>query len=97
MLLKSPVDLLRQVRAGVDRVVTWPIHARRRLAGLTLAATDTEWRVGAGPLVTGPAIALLLLLTGRIVPATDALQGTRPRCPHTCGASLTNVRTGPTG
>lgn len=64
-------------RAGLERVwaMGWPFHARRRLAGLTLAATDTEWRVGTGPLVTGPAIALLLLLTGRIVPATDALQG----------------------
>jgi uncharacterized protein (TIGR03083 family) len=35
--------------------------------GHRLAATDTDWSVGDGPEVRGPALALLLLLTGRPV------------------------------
>jgi uncharacterized protein (TIGR03083 family) len=64
-------------RAGLERVwsMGWPFHARRRLAGVTLTATDTEWTVGAGPQVAGPALALLLLSTGRVRPALDSLHG----------------------
>lgn len=38
---------------------------RVRLAGLTLAATDTLFISGSGPLVAGPAAALLLAASGR--------------------------------
>ena len=64
-------------RAGLERVwaMGWPFHARRRLAGVTLTATDTDWTVGTGPEVAGPALALLLLSTGRLAPALDALHG----------------------
>jgi uncharacterized protein (TIGR03083 family) len=41
------------------------IGAKRRIGGLTLAATDADWRHGEGPLVSGPAIALVLAMTGR--------------------------------
>lgn len=41
------------------------IGGKRRLAGLTLKATDTDWSRGSGPLVEGPALALLLATTGR--------------------------------
>lgn len=40
-------------------------HARKRLAGYRLVATDTGWTAGHGQEVTGPISALLLLLTGR--------------------------------
>jgi uncharacterized protein (TIGR03083 family) len=52
---------------AADRIwsMGWPFHARRRLAGLRLAATDTAWTRGAGPAVEGPIDALLLLMTGR--------------------------------
>jgi uncharacterized protein (TIGR03083 family) len=43
----------------------YPFHPRRRLRGLRLAATDTDWAVGRGQLAEGPMAALLLLLTGR--------------------------------
>src|SRR5688572_12426891 len=43
----------------------FPFHARRRLAGLRLAATDADWTAGTGPTVEGPIGALLLVLTGR--------------------------------
>ncbi|WP_280479683.1 maleylpyruvate isomerase family mycothiol-dependent enzyme [Nocardia asiatica] len=52
---------------ALDRIWTTggPFHARRRFAGCRLVATDTEWAVGAGPIITGPAAALLLAVTGR--------------------------------
>jgi uncharacterized protein (TIGR03083 family) len=40
-------------------------HARKKLAGYRLVATDTTWSAGQGQEVTGPISALLLLLTGR--------------------------------
>jgi uncharacterized protein (TIGR03083 family) len=43
----------------------WPFWARRRLRGTSLAATDSDWRVGSGPLVCGTTGDLLLLVTGR--------------------------------
>ncbi|MGY1616028.1 maleylpyruvate isomerase family mycothiol-dependent enzyme [Geodermatophilus sp. SYSU D00691] len=59
--------------------MTWPFtivfDARRRLAGLRLVATDTEWSAGEGALVEGPVEALLLLLTGRAAVAVDRLSG----------------------
>lgn len=64
-------------RDGLRRVwaMGWPFHARRRLAGRTLRATDTDWSVGTGPEVSGPALSLLLLLTGRATTVVDTLHG----------------------
>jgi uncharacterized protein (TIGR03083 family) len=41
------------------------IHGRDRIAGLTLTATDADFSVGTGPVVEGPAIALLMAASGR--------------------------------
>jgi len=64
-------------RDGLQRVweMGWPFRAKRRLAGVRLTATDTDWAVGDGPEVAGSALALLLLLTGRTAAAVDALEG----------------------
>lgn len=57
--------------AAATRVWTmgWPLstafHARARMRGLRLVATDTAWSAGDGEAVEGPVEALLLLLTGR--------------------------------
>jgi uncharacterized protein (TIGR03083 family) len=69
-----PVD---DTRRGLGRVwaMGWPFNARRRLAGLTLTATDTDWTVGSGPEVRGSALSLLLLLTGRTSTARNDLAG----------------------
>jgi uncharacterized protein (TIGR03083 family) len=69
-----PVD---DTRRGLDRVwaMGWPFNAPRRLAGLTLTATDTDWTVGSGPEVRGSALSLLLLLTGRTSTARNDLAG----------------------
>jgi uncharacterized protein (TIGR03083 family) len=50
------------------------IGAKRRVTGVTLRATDTDWQHGSGPEVSGPAIALLLAMTGR-KPVLDDLTG----------------------
>jgi len=53
---------------GLDRVweMGWPFKARQRYADVRLQATDTNWARGeSGRLVEGPALELLLLLTGR--------------------------------
>jgi uncharacterized protein (TIGR03083 family) len=47
---------------------------RRRIAGLSFAATDLDWSAGTGPLLSGPAEALMMALTGRTV-ALDDLDG----------------------
>ena len=64
-------------RRGLQRVwdMGWPFHAARRLAGVRLTATDTDWTAGSGPEVTGPALSLLLLATGRISTALLTLEG----------------------
>jgi uncharacterized protein (TIGR03083 family) len=50
------------------------IGAKRRIAGVSLRATDADWQHGAGPEAAGPAIALLLAMTGRKA-ALDDLTG----------------------
>jgi uncharacterized protein (TIGR03083 family) len=44
---------------------------KKRIAGLRLRATDAEWSTGDGPEVTGPAISLLLAMTGRAAAVKD--------------------------
>jgi uncharacterized protein (TIGR03083 family) len=50
------------------------VGTKRRIAGLTLRATDTDWSHGTGPEVSGPILALALAMTGRKA-ATDQLTG----------------------
>ena len=69
-----PADFTRQ---GLDRVwaMGWPFNAPRRLAGRRLTATDADWSVGTGPEISGSALSLLLLLTGRTSTARSELVG----------------------
>lgn len=64
-------------REGVQRVwsMGWPFHARRRLGGMRLVATDSDWTAGTGPEVHGTTEVLLLLLTGRTAAARPRLAG----------------------
>jgi len=50
------------------------IGSKRRIAGLRLRADDLEWAAGSGPEVTGPALSLLMAMTGRAA-ALDDLSG----------------------
>jgi uncharacterized protein (TIGR03083 family) len=44
---------------------TFPVGAKARAKGLHLVATDCAWTTGSGPEVAGPAMSLLLMMTGR--------------------------------
>ena len=77
-----PLGIARRVptqagRAAFDQVwgMGWPFHARRRLAGLRLVATDADIDVGEGPAVEGDLRVLLLLVTGRTAAAVPHLRG----------------------
>lgn len=63
--------------AGFERVwgMGWPFHARRRLRGFRLVATDGAVDVGAGTVVEGRVQDLLLLATGRTAAAVPRLRG----------------------
>jgi len=41
------------------------IGTKRRIAGLTLRATDTDWSTGSGSEVSGPIASLVMAMTGR--------------------------------
>ncbi len=53
---------------------SFPVGGRKRIGGLRLTATDTGWSYGAGPEVSGPAMSLLLAMTGRAA-GLDRLTG----------------------
>ena len=65
----------------------FPVGAKKRIAGLRLVATDLDWSHGTGPEVTGPALPLLLAMTGRSAGLADlagaglATLGTRMPAP----------------
>lgn len=80
-------DIRRPLGIGHDYPLAWVTRAiafyaksnaiiggKKRVAGLTLTATDTDWSRGAGPMVEGPAMALLLATCGRTL-ALDDLTG----------------------
>ena len=50
------------------------LGTKRRIAGLSLRATDTNWSHGSGPEVSGPMLSLLMAMTGR-TRALDDLSG----------------------
>jgi uncharacterized protein (TIGR03083 family) len=50
------------------------VGCRRRIEGLSLQATDTDWSTGSGPEVSGPLVPLLLAMSGRKA-ALDRLSG----------------------
>ncbi|ROO90152.1 uncharacterized protein (TIGR03083 family) [Actinocorallia herbida] len=48
-----------------------PFHARKRLAGVRLVATDLPWTAGEGAEAAGPIASLLLLVSGRRAALAD--------------------------
>jgi uncharacterized protein (TIGR03083 family) len=54
---------------------SFPVGTKQRIRGLSLVATDVDWRHGDGPEVSGPGLALLMAMTGRAIGLTD-LSGT---------------------
>jgi uncharacterized protein (TIGR03083 family) len=52
----------------------FPVGGKKRVRGLRLVATDSDWSYGSGPEVTGPGMSILLAMAGRAV-GTDGLSG----------------------
>jgi uncharacterized protein (TIGR03083 family) len=70
--IRRPLGITHQV--PLDAVTTTAdfyrksnlvIGGKKRSSGLTFQATDTDWSAGEGPEVKGPALSLLLAITGR--------------------------------
>lgn len=74
--IERPVPVEAAV-AGFERTwsMGWPFHARKRLRGLRLVATDAPIDVGEGEVVEGRVGDLLLLATGRTDAAVRRLAG----------------------
>jgi hypothetical protein len=51
--------------------VGFPLAAKKRIAGLRLSATDSDWSAGDGPSVTGPLASLIFVMAGRRAPLED--------------------------
>ena len=70
--LAAPVDA-EAANACLDfyRMASFPVGSKKRVAGLRLATTDTGWTSGDGPEVTGPALSVLLAMTGRSAGLAD--------------------------
>jgi uncharacterized protein (TIGR03083 family) len=50
---------------------SFPVGGKKRIEGLRLVTTDTNWSYGTGPEVKAPAISLMLAMTGRAATASD--------------------------
>lgn len=55
------LEELARYYAGSDQVVL----AKSRVEGLRLVASDSDFIAGAGPIVEGPTLALIMAMTGR--------------------------------
>ena len=79
--LRHPIGLTRAVPAdAADECLdmytksSFPVGGKKRIHGLRLLASDTGWSYGTGPEVSGPALSLLLAMTGRAA-GLDGLTG----------------------
>lgn len=79
--IRRPLGIKRDYPLGsVTRVLDFYkgsnliVGTKRRIAGLQLKATDTDWSHGTGDLVEGPALSLLMAAVGRKA-ALDDLSG----------------------
>ena len=76
--IRRPLGIQRDYpAAAVTRVADFCLRSnlllggKKRSAGLTLRATDTDWSGGDGPVVLGPALSLVLAITGRSAALAD--------------------------
>lgn len=64
--LTAPVDVdAANACLALYTKASFPVGGRKRIGGLRLVSTDTGWTYGDGPEVSGPAMSLLLAMTGR--------------------------------
>ena len=79
--LRHPLGLTADVDADAVNAcldfykkAAFPVGSKKRVAGLRLVTTDTGWTSGDGPEVSGPALSMLLAMTGRMA-GLDGLSG----------------------
>jgi len=80
--IRRPLGIKRSYPAGAVVAVAdfykgsnLLIGSKRRISGLALAATDTEWSHGTGPEVAGPILSLVMAMTGRSAVLDDLTGG----------------------
>jgi uncharacterized protein (TIGR03083 family) len=76
--IRRPLGIAREYPPeGVIRVADFCkgsnllLGSKKRIAGLKLRATDADWATGSGPEVSGPALSLVLAMTGRAAALND--------------------------
>ena len=76
--IRRPTGLTRRVPeatlltvADTVKGIGFPLHAKKRIAGLRMSATDCDWKAGDGPSVEGPLAALIFVMAGRQAPLED--------------------------
>jgi uncharacterized protein (TIGR03083 family) len=67
---RYPVDAVTRI-ADFYRRSNLIVGGKKRAAGLLLRATDSDWSAGSGQEVRGPAISLVLAITGRTAALAD--------------------------
>lgn len=67
---RYPMDAL-MILADFFKRSNLIIGSKRRIAGVTLRATDTDWYHGTGPEASGPILSLLMAMTGRRAALAD--------------------------
>jgi uncharacterized protein (TIGR03083 family) len=76
--IRRPTGMTRNVPeatllkvADTVKGIGFPIHVKKRIAGLRISATDADWSTGDGPSVEGPLASLIMALAGRKAPLQD--------------------------
>jgi uncharacterized protein (TIGR03083 family) len=79
--IRRPLGISRDVAPDAIRAcltmyagASFPVGAKKRMRGLKVTASDVGWSFGSGPEVSGPGMAVLLVMTGRSR-GLDDLQG----------------------
>ena len=74
MATASPWPLIhgeREALTATARMTPARFFTGRRMAGVELRASDAQWSTGSGPEVSGPALSLVLTMTGRAAAPND--------------------------
>jgi uncharacterized protein (TIGR03083 family) len=76
--IRRPTGLARSVPeatlltvANQVKQIGFPLRAKKRIAGLRISATDSDWSAGDGPSVEGALASLILVMAGRTAPLAD--------------------------
>jgi uncharacterized protein (TIGR03083 family) len=76
--IRRPTGMSRRVPeatlltvADTMKNIGFPIRTKKRIAGLRMSATDSDWSAGDGPTVEGQLDSLILVMAGRTTPLED--------------------------